>query len=65
MNTLVSTVLHECYHHIQSKTDPEYNALTNYKKYGYYNNRIEVECRDFEAKYYKQCLLDLSKNNLI
>jgi len=65
IETLASSTLHECFHHIQSKIDPEYKALTNYKKFGYYNNRIEIECRAFEAKFYKQCLKDLTKKGIV
>ena len=62
--TIASTTLHEVCHHIQAKTDPEYKALTNYKKYGYLN-RIEVEARAFESKWYLQCIEDLVAKGII
>lgn len=63
--TIASTTLHEVCHHIQSKKDQQYNALTNYKKYGYWSNRIEVEARDFESKYYQQCFEDLVAKGIV
>ena len=63
--TLCSTVLHEIFHAIQAKTDPQYKALTNYKKYGYWDNRIEVEARAFESKWYLQCIEDLVAKGII
>jgi hypothetical protein len=33
--------------------------------YGYYNNRIEREARDFENAYVQNCLKDLCKNGII
>ena len=59
VNELTKTVLHETFHHVQSKTDPAFKKLTNYKKYGYFNNRIEVEARNFENKHYKECIQQL------
>jgi hypothetical protein len=65
IETLASSVLHECFHHIQSKTDPQFKILLNYKKYGYYNNRIERECREFENRYYAECIQDLILKRII
>ena len=62
---ICSTVLHEVKHHIQSKKDPNFRKLMNYKKYGYYNNRIEVEAREFELKHSKNCLADLCKKGFL
>lgn len=62
---ICSTVLHEVKHHIQSKNDPAFKKLINYKKYGYYNNRIEVEARNFELANCKKCLVDLSKKGIL
>jgi hypothetical protein len=62
---ICSTVLHEVKHHIQSKKDPNFRKLINYKKYGYYNNRIEVEAREFELKHYKSCLADLCRKGIL
>ena len=52
-------------HHIQSKKDPDYKALTNYKKYGYWGNRLEVEARSFESKWYMQCFEDMVARGII
>jgi len=65
VSQLTKTVLHETYHHIQSKTDPAFTKLTNYKKYGYYNNRIEVEARNFENAYFKKCVKKLYDNGFL
>lgn len=65
VSQLTKTVLHETYHHIQSKTDPAFTKLTNYKKYGYYNNRIEVEARNFENAHYKKCVKKLYDNGFL
>jgi hypothetical protein len=65
LSDICSTVLHEIKHHIQSKKDPEFRKLLNYNKYGYYNNRIEREARDFENAYVQNCLKDLCKNGII
>lgn len=62
---ICSTVLHEVKHHIQSKKDSSFRKLMNYKKYGYYNNRIEVEARDFELAHYKKCLADLCSKGIL
>lgn len=62
---ICSTVLHEVKHHIQSKKDSSFRKLMNYKKYGYYNNRIEVEARDFELAHCKQCLADLCSKGIL
>jgi hypothetical protein len=62
---ICSTVLHEIKHHIQSKNDPSFRKLINYKKYGYYNNRIELEARNFELTHCKQCLSDLCKKGFL
>ena len=32
VNELTKTLLHETFHHVQSKTDPAFKKLTNYKK---------------------------------
>jgi hypothetical protein len=65
LESIASTCLHEVFHFKQSKTDPDYKALTNYKRYGYWSNRIEVEARAFEAKYYKQCIEDMVAKGII
>jgi hypothetical protein len=65
LSEICSTVLHEIKHHIQSKKDPEFRKLLNYNKYGYYDNRIEQEARDFENSYLKKCLSDLCKMGII
>ena len=65
LSDICSTVLHEIKHHIQSKKDPEFRKLLNYNKYGYYNNRIEREARDFENAYVQICLKDLCKTGII
>ena len=62
---ICSTVLHEIKHHIQSKKDTYFKKLMNYTKYGYYNNRIEVEARDFELAYSRRCLSDLYKKGVL
>ncbi len=65
LSEICSTVLHEIKHHIQSKKDPEFRKLLNYRKYGYYNNRIEREARDFEIAHVQNCLKDLCKRGII
>ena len=65
LENIASTTLHEVFHHIQSKKDPDYKALTNYKKYGYWGNRLEVEARDFESKWYMQCFEDMVAKGVI
>ncbi len=65
LSEICSTVLHEVMHHIQSKKDREFKKLLNYKKYGYYNNRIEVEARAFEKQYCQLCMIDLCKKGII
>lgn len=65
LSEICSTVLHEIKHHIQSKKDPAFRKLMNYKKYGYYDNRIEVEARAFELTYCKKCLADLCKKGIL
>ena len=65
LSEICSTVLHEVMHHIQSKKDREFKKLLNYKKYGYYNNRIEVEARAFEKQYCQICMIDLCKKGVI
>lgn len=65
LTEICSTVLHEIKHHIQSKKDPEFRKLMNYNKYGYYNNRIEVEAREFEKKYLQECLKALCEKGII
>jgi hypothetical protein len=65
LSEICSTVLHEVKHHIQSKKDPEFRKLLNYRKYGYYNNRIEREARDFEIAHVQNCLKDLCKSGII
>jgi hypothetical protein len=65
VSEICSTVLHEIKHHIQSKKDPAFRTLLNYKKYGYYENRIEVEARAFELAYKKKCLADLCKKGIL
>jgi hypothetical protein len=65
LETIASTTLHEIFHHIQSKKDPDYKALTNYKKYGYWGNRLEVEARSFESKWYMQCFEDMVAKGII
>lgn len=62
---ICSTVLHEVKHHIQSKKDPSFRKLMNYKKYGYYNNPIEVAARKFELAHCKQCLADLCNKGIL
>jgi hypothetical protein len=65
LSEICSTVLHEVKHHIQSKKDPEFRKLMNYNKYGYVNNRIEVEARDFEKKHFQACLDYLCEKGII
>lgn len=65
LTEICSTVLHEIMHHIQSKKDPEFRKLLNYKKYGYSNNRIEVEARAFENLYCQNCMKDLCEKGVI
>ena len=65
LETIASSTLHEIFHHIQSKKDPDYKALTNYKKYGYWGNRLEVEARSFESKWYMQCFEDMVAKGII
>lgn len=65
LSEICSTVLHEIKHHIQSKKDPEFRKLLNYNKYGYYNNRIEQEAREFENAFSKQCLSDLCNKGIV
>lgn len=65
LSEICSTVLHEVMHHIQSKKDREFKKLLNYKKYGYYNNRIEIEARAFEKQYCQLCMIDLCKKGII
>lgn len=65
IESFASTVLHECYHHIQSKNDPNFKELTNYKRNPYKTNRIELECQAFEAKFYKKCVKDLIYKGVI
>ena len=65
LSEICSTVLHEVMHHISSKKDREFKKLLNYKKYGYYNNRIEVEARAFEKQYCQMCMIDLCKKGII
>ena len=65
LENIASTTLHEIFHHIQSKKDPDYKALTNYKKYGYWGNRLEVEARSFESKWYMQCFEDMVAKGII
>lgn len=65
LENIAMTTLHEVFHHIQSKKDPDYKALTNYKKYGYWGNRLEVEARSFESKWYMQCFEDMVAKGII
>jgi hypothetical protein len=65
LSEICSTVLHEVMHHIQSKKDREFKKLLNYKKYGYFNNRIELEARAFEKQYTQICMKDLCNKGIV
>ena len=63
---LVNTVLHEVMHYIQSKTDKQYKRYGEYTTtFGYWNNPLEKEARDFADKYCEQCLIYLESKKLI
>ena len=63
---LVNTVLHEVMHYIQSKTDKQYKRYGEYTNtFGYWNNPLEKEARDFADKYCEQCLIYLESKKII
>lgn len=63
----VDTVLHEVCHHIQNKgKNREYRKYSEYNsKYGYHNNPLEVESRQFAREHTAACLAYLEKKQLI
>jgi hypothetical protein len=65
--SIVDTVLHEVCHHIQNKSrNKEYKLYGHYtKKYGYKNNPLEIDSRDFAKKNTKSCIKFLESRNVI
>ncbi|MBN2836166.1 MAG: ImmA/IrrE family metallo-endopeptidase [Candidatus Delongbacteria bacterium] len=63
---LVDTVLHEIAHYIQKQTDPDFHNYDLYTKtYGSWNNRFEVEAREFASQHVDKCLLYLESKGLV
>ena len=65
--SIVDTVLHEVCHHIQNKSrKKEYKLYAHYtQKYGYKNNPLEIDSRDFAQKNTKPCIKYLESKNII
>jgi hypothetical protein len=65
--SIVDTVLHEVCHHIQNKSrKKEYKLYGHYtKKYGYRNNPLEIDSRDFAKKNTKSCIKYLENRKII
>jgi len=65
--SIVDTVLHEVCHHIQNKSrKKEYKLYEHYtQKYGYKNNPLEIDSRDFAQKNIKPCIKYLESKNII
>lgn len=65
--SIVDTVLHEVCHHIQNKSrKKEYKLYGHYtKKYGYRNNPLEIDSRDFAKKNRMSCIKYLESRKII
>ena len=65
--SIVDTVLHEVAHHIQNKSKKKefkrYGHYTN--KYGYRNNPLEIDSRDFAKKNTMSCIKYLESRKII
>jgi hypothetical protein len=65
--SIVDTVLHEVCHHIQNKTRKKefklYGHYTN--KYGYRDNPLEIDSRDFAKKNTMSCIKYLESSKII
>ena len=65
--SIVDTVLHEVCHHIQNKSrKKEYKLYGHYtQKYGYRNNPLEIDSRDFAKKNMMSCIKYLERRKII
>jgi len=65
--SIVDTVLHEVCHHIQNNSrKKEFKLYDHYsKKFGYINNPLEIDSRDFAKKNSIQCIKYLESKNII
>jgi len=65
--SIVDTILHEVCHHIQNKSrKKEFKLYGQYsKKFGYRNNPLEIDSRDFAKKNLKNCIKYLESRNII
>jgi hypothetical protein len=65
--SIVDTILHEVCHHIQNKSrKKEFKLYGQYnKKFGYRNNPLEIDSRDFAKKNTKNCIKYLESRNII
>ena len=65
--SIVDTILHEVCHHIQNKSrKKEFKLYGQYsKKFGYRNNPLEIDSRDFAKKNSKNCIKYLESRNII
>ena len=65
--SIVDTILHEVCHHIQNKSrKKEFKLYGQYsKKFGYRNNPLEIDSRDFAKKNTKNCIKYLEIRNII
>ena len=65
--SIVDTVLHEVAHHIQNKSRKKefklYGHYTN--KYGYRDNPLEIDSRDFAKKNTMSCIKYLERRKII
>lgn len=61
VETLALTIIHEFVHYIEIKTDKESNNYARLQQsFGYETNPYERSANLIAAKYYQQCLMDLS-----
>lgn len=66
VNRIVFVTLHELAHYIQHQTDPDFKNYDVYEhKFGYDNNRFEIQANILAEKYSYKCLSYLKSINYI